>query len=119
MFQLGELGHTVKGGNCPPLEEAIKAGLCHQNIEGKIVLSTGAFCPRNIPGAMLVDCIEEWHCRNPNQIVKGQLSSNMNTSQMMYDCIKVAKSLETPAVGTMRLTSKDRIAVLEQELMVL
>ena len=100
-FGCGELGHTVKGGNCPHLEEAIKAGLCHQNIEGKIVLSTGAFCPRNIPGAMLVDCIEEWHRRNPNQIVKGQLSSNANTSQMMYDCIEVTKSLETSTLGMM------------------
>ena len=97
-FGCGELGHTVKGGNCPPLEEAIKAGLCHRNIEGKIVLSTGAFCPRNIPGAMLVDCIEEWHCYNPNQIVKGQLSSNANTSQMMYDCIEVAKSPDMPTI---------------------
>ena len=59
------------------------------------------------------------HRRNPNQIVKGQLSSNANTSQMMYDCIEVAKSPEMSTIGKMRLTSEDRIAVLEQELMAL
>ncbi len=45
----------------------IKEGKCRRNIDGKIVLSTGAWVPRNIQGTWLKDHIEEWHRQNPGQ----------------------------------------------------
>jgi hypothetical protein len=116
-FGCGERGHLLP--TCKQIAAAILAGKCHRNHEGKIVLSTGAFIPRNIPGATFIERIDEWHRRNPGQITKGQMSSNANTTQMMYDCIQAAPIEEIATVGTMRLSAEDRIAMLEQELMTL
>ncbi len=55
----GEIGHFIR--ECLKVEEMIKEGKCRRNIDGKIVLSTGAWVPRNIQGTWLKDRIEEWH----------------------------------------------------------
>ena len=113
----GQIGHFIQ--QCPVIEAAITAGKCRRNHEGKVILNTGAFVPRSIPGTTLIERVEEWHRRNPNQVMKGQLSSNTNTTQLMYDCVETAKVEEVPMVNTMRLSSEDRIAILEQEIMTL
>ncbi len=61
----GEIGHFIR--ECLKVEEMIKEGKCRRNIDGKIVLSTGAWVPRNIQGTWLKDRIEEWHRQNPGQ----------------------------------------------------
>ncbi|SJL18848.1 uncharacterized protein ARMOST_22450 [Armillaria ostoyae] len=61
----GEIGHFIR--ECLRVKEMIKEGKCRRNIDGKIVLSTGAWVPRNIQGTWLKDRIEEWHCQNPGQ----------------------------------------------------
>ncbi|SJL06233.1 uncharacterized protein ARMOST_09569 [Armillaria ostoyae] len=61
----GEIGHFIR--ECLRVEEMIKEGKCRRNIDGKIVLSTGAWVPRNIQGTWLKDRIEEWHHQNPGQ----------------------------------------------------
>ena len=66
-----------------------------------------------LPGATLIDKVEEWHRRNPGQIAHGQLSSNANATQLMYDCVEAAPIEEVATVGTMRLTAEDRIVMLE------
>jgi hypothetical protein len=48
--------HPVR--NCTCVDEHIKAGKCKRNVEGKIVLPTGAFVPRDIPGTHLRDRID-------------------------------------------------------------
>ncbi|PBK67341.1 hypothetical protein ARMSODRAFT_1020818 [Armillaria solidipes] len=60
-----EMGHFIQ--ECLRVEEMIKEGKCRCNIDGKIVLSTGAWVPRNIQGTWLKDHIEEWHHQNPGQ----------------------------------------------------
>ncbi|SJL06608.1 uncharacterized protein ARMOST_09950 [Armillaria ostoyae] len=61
----GEIGHFIR--ECLRVEEMIKEGKCRHNIDGKIILSTGAWVPRNIQGTWLKDRIEEWHRQNPGQ----------------------------------------------------
>ena len=61
-------------GNCPAVEEDIRAGKCRHNHEGKVVLPGGAFVPRIIAGTCMRDRIEKWHHQNPNQTVRGTLS---------------------------------------------
>src|SRR5271156_3648297 len=45
--------------NCPIVLEYIKQGKCKRNIEGKIVLPSGVFVPREIPGTLLRDRVDE------------------------------------------------------------
>ncbi|KAF9538176.1 hypothetical protein CPC08DRAFT_651529, partial [Agrocybe pediades] len=63
--------------DCGQVDDYIRAGKCKRNIEGKVVLPSGSFVPRSIAGTLLRERIEEWHCRNPNQLAAGTFSSNM------------------------------------------
>jgi hypothetical protein len=45
--------------DCEGVEEYIKAGKCRRNFEGKVILSTGAYVPRDVPGEFLKDRIDE------------------------------------------------------------
>ena len=51
--------------DCSEVEGTIKEGKCKRNVEGKIVLLSGAYVPREIPGTLLKERIEEWHRRHP------------------------------------------------------
>ena len=39
--------------DCLVVNDYVVAGKCRRNYEGKVVLSTAAFCPREIPGTLL------------------------------------------------------------------
>lgn len=54
--------------DCGVVDEYVAVGKCRRNIEGKVVLSTRAYVPREIPGMLLKEWIDEWHCRNPGQL---------------------------------------------------
>ena len=43
----------------PVVDEYVANGKCRRNIEGKVVLSTGAYVPREIPGTLLQERIDE------------------------------------------------------------
>ena len=62
--------------DCPMVEEYVKQGKCQRNHKGKVILSSGAFVPRDTPGEFLKDRIDEWHRCNLNQLAKGVLSGN-------------------------------------------
>ena len=49
------------------MEESIRAGKCKRTTEGKVVLPTGAMVSRSMPGACLLERIDEWHRQNPRQ----------------------------------------------------
>ena len=83
--------------DCPSVNEYIQQGKCRRNHEGKVILSTGAFVPRDIPGEYLKDRIDEWHRRNPNQIAKGILSSN---TTLFGAVISEHRIVPTPVVET-------------------
>ena len=56
---------------CLVVEEYTIAGKVRQSIDGihrKVVLSTGALIPREIPGTLLSEQVNEWHRRSPNQL---------------------------------------------------
>jgi hypothetical protein len=92
---------------CPVVDEYVAAGKCRRNIEGKVVLSTGAFVPREIPGTTLQERIDEWHRRFPGQLA---------TSTLIHT---IDRSLLYQPKATYPLTSTDRIAHLEAELFAL
>jgi hypothetical protein len=59
--------------NCMEVLEYIKDGKCKCNTEGKVILPSGTYVPCNISGQWLHDRIDEWHHRNLNQLVMGQM----------------------------------------------
>ncbi|KAF8165796.1 hypothetical protein B0H34DRAFT_794142 [Crassisporium funariophilum] len=96
---------------CKLVAEYIRTGKCKRNTEGKVVLSTGAFVPRNITGANLKERVDKWHRRNPNQLTAGSLfnpiESTSNTSPSADNMF---------SHQTYKLTAGDQIASLEAEL---
>ena len=93
--------------DCPVVDEYVANGKCRRNIEGKVVLSTGAYVPREIPGTLLQERIDEWHRRNPGQLAAATLIHTID------------KSLLYPPQPAYQLSSSDRIAHLEAELFAL
>lgn len=102
-------------GSCPRVEEDIAAGLVRRNAEGKVVLASGAFPPRSLPGNNIRERVREWHKRFPGQTAKGQLTSNTGAGTMLFEI----SDEPTPSVHTFSLSSNDRIEALERELLVL
>ena len=104
--------HTIP--NCPVVEDFIKAGKCRRNQEHKVVLPTGAFVPRSIPGKNLAERIEEWHRRNPNQLAAATLIHTIDRRLIQESqLLPVVYRSENP---TFTLSSNERIATLEAEL---
>ncbi|KAJ7656576.1 hypothetical protein B0H17DRAFT_1163367 [Mycena rosella] len=50
-----------------------QAGRCKRNINGRVVLPSGMFVPREVPGRNLRERMEEWHRANPGQITVPQM----------------------------------------------
>jgi hypothetical protein len=100
--------------DCEVVDEYIRAGKCRRNTEGKVVLPSGSFIPKEIPGTLLRDRFDEWHRRNPNQLAAGTLSSGtLFHSVVSPDNIP---SSPTPSQPLYQLSTTDRIASLEAEL---
>jgi len=97
----------------------IEEGKIHKNQEGRIVLSSGAYIPRNIPGQWILDRVDEWHRRNPGQLVKGHLSSNTSATTLFFEVNHANKVAEDSTVSSMTLLADDRIKALEHEILVL
>ena len=97
--------------DCAGVEEYIRLGRCRRNFEGKVVLPSGAFVPRDIQGQYLRDRIDEWHKKFPNQLASGQLFNAVISAQS--DTPKITEITSTPVY---QLSARDRIAALEAEL---
>ena len=81
-----------------------------------MILSSGAFVPRDIPGRYLRDRIDEWHRRNPNQLAAGMLFNAVFSKDK-----PVIPTIREPApfeAASYQLTAQDRIAALEAELFI-
>ena len=94
---------------CAIVDEYVVAGKCRRNFKGKVILSTGAFCPRDIPGTLLREHIDEWHHLNPNQLSVASLIHTISTDHIRSH----TEGISTP---TFQLTSTDRETALEAEL---
>jgi hypothetical protein len=90
----------------------IEKGMCKRNSEGKVVLPSGAYVPRDIPGNLLSERIKEWHRRNPNQIAAATLLHTVEPLKSV--------SFHTPQNSvtkpSFQLSTSDRIATIEAEL---
>jgi hypothetical protein len=101
----GETDHFI--GSCRHVVSYIAEGKVRRDAFGKVILSTGAFCPNNIPGEWLRDRVDEWHKRNPNQ--KAVVELERNSQQLMY-------GIQSEGTATFHLSADERIAALEQEI---
>ena len=100
--------------DCIRVNELIQEGKCKRNTEGKVVLPSGIFVPREIPGTLLSERIEEWHRRNPNQLAAPTtaLLCTIEHPQLSY-----TKSEQASApMQSFQLSTSDRIATIEAEL---
>ena len=105
--------------DCPGVEEYIKQGKVRRNFEGKVILGTGAFVPRDIPGEFLKDRVDEWHRRNPNQLIQGTISSNTTLFGAVVPSstpVIPTPRVHTETIPTYQLSAQDRISALEAEL---
>lgn len=109
-------------GNCPAAEEDIRAGKCKRNVEGKLVLPSGAFVPRTIPGNCMRDRVNEWHRNNPNQVARGTLSYALEdgdyapTGSMLFEVSNGATMQGNATTYTFTNPDMERIQALEREI---
>ncbi|CAA7263097.1 unnamed protein product [Cyclocybe aegerita] len=100
--------------DCDLVNEYSRAGKCRRNVEGKVVLPSGAFVPKEIPGRLLKDRVDKWHHQNLNQLATGTLfHSTTPSSALEYS------PLCTTTRSTHQTSKKDRIAAIEAELLAL
>jgi hypothetical protein len=97
---------------CLKVEELIREGKCKRNVEGKVVLPSGSYVPRDIPGTLLSERIEEWHRRNPNQLAAVTLLHTIDKSASLTTCNTQSAISTLP----LQLSTSDRIATIEAEL---
>lgn len=97
---------------CEEVDRMIKEGYCKRNVEGKVVLPSGAYVPREIPGNLLSERIKEWHRRNPNQLAAVALLHTIDPL--------VLSSFQSPKIAvsknSFQLSTNDHIATIEAEL---
>ena len=97
---------------CEKVDELIRAGKCKRNVEGKVVLPSGAYVPRDIPGTLLSERIEEWHRRNPNQLAAATLLHTIDHPDPVTTYTAQTTTINRP----FQLSTSDRIATIEAEL---
>ena len=94
---------------CKLVDEYCMVGKVRRNHEGKVILSKGAFCPRDIPGTLLRERVDEWHHHNPNQLSVQNLIHTILAEH-------VQTHSGTPTTPAFQLSATDRIMALEAEL---
>ena len=103
---------------CLLINKYIKAGKCRRNIEGKIVLSTGAWIPCEIPGNNFKEQIDKWHGHNPNPLAAATLL-HMLVSPTSIPMPTNNITVGALAQATYQLSATDHITMLEAELFAL
>ena len=97
---------------CNQVEEMIQAGKCKRNAEGKVVLPSGAYVPREIPPGLLSERIEEWHKCYPNQLAAATLLHTIGP----FDSVLTPSPKNAVIQHSFQLSTSDRIATIEAEL---
>ena len=103
---------------CKMVEEYIKTGKCRRNIEGNIVLSTGAWILWDIPGNNFKEWINKWHNCNPNQLAGATLLNTIirpTTVLALMPMVTIGK----PVMTSYQLSATNHIAALEAKLFTL
>ena len=81
---------------------------CKKNQDGKVVLPSGAYIPRNITGKCLCDHVNKSHRKNPNQLGAATLIHTINKH--------ILKEQKSTNSSVYQLTVTNCIVVLEAEL---
>jgi hypothetical protein len=105
----GELGHFIS--DCNKVLEDMQAGKCKRNVEGRIVLPSGAYVPKAVTGSNLRERFNKWHEQNPGQLAVSQLFADVMP--------RPSSSSTTPApepVRTFTLTDEQRMEMLQHEI---
>ena len=98
---------------CDKVDDLIRQGKCKRNAEGKVVLPSGAFVPRDVlPDSLLSERIEEYHRRFPNQLGTATLLHTIDRPSPVTTC---ATQTAVPS-HPFQLSTSDRIATIEAEL---
>ncbi len=99
--------------NCELVEEYNRAGKLMRNIDGKVVLPTGALGTSRHPGRFLKECIDEWHRRHP-----GHLAAPVEHSTILHSASTpcAASSAPTPSHTRSQAAVESRIAEIEAEI---
>ncbi|KAH9849720.1 hypothetical protein C2E23DRAFT_736744 [Lenzites betulinus] len=111
----GDANHMLR--NCPAAETDIREGKCSRNPEGLIVLPTGQFLPRQLPGfdgLTMRDRLYEWHRRE--RVRQGQNPAQAAPAAQMV--FAITEDVE-PWISSFQFTAEDRIQQLEHELYML
>lgn len=93
--------------DCTIVDDYTKAGKSKKNHEGKIVLLSGAFVPRDVPGQWLMNRINKWHRQNLNQLAVALMVNTIN-KRIVYPKAKLEPIYQ--------LLTADWIVTLEAEL---
>ncbi|TFK46465.1 hypothetical protein OE88DRAFT_1739356 [Heliocybe sulcata] len=101
----GANDHSIR--RCPRVDEDQHAGRVNRNVEGKVVLPSGAMVPQSMPGVNMRNRIMEWHRRNPGQMAAANLME-----QLIYEDVK---TVDAPR-DIFQLDVGERIESLEREL---
>jgi hypothetical protein len=99
---------------CKHVDEYVANGKCKRNSEEKVVLPNGLFVPRSVPGKVLKDRIDEYHCRNlisPSTNTLLHTINNQHTYQAPEE-----PTFESIIKAAYQLSKQEIIATLEAEL---
>jgi hypothetical protein len=119
----GVKGHMMR--ECPLCQEYVTAGKCKRNIDNKIVLPSGAFLPRDIPGQYMKERFDEYHRRNPGQMGTAQLMYGILANEIRTKTLAAPNRAETPRSTVTKsrtfewLSEDERIEGLEREVLYL
>jgi len=103
----GEIGHFIS--DCNRVLEDMQAGKCKRNVEGRVVLPSGAYIPKVITGSNLRERFNKWHEQNPGQLAVSQLFADVMPTPPS------TTSVPEP-VRTFTLTDEQRMEMLQHEI---
>ena len=114
-FMCSEPGHGAK--DCEVTKEFIRLGKCIINTSGRIALPNGQYLPRSIVGKNFRERFNEWHRRNPGNIVAIQTSLLYTVQTPQVTSSTVFLGGTTPVDP--ELTQVEQIQLLERQIMAL
>jgi hypothetical protein len=96
--------------NTSPAEPTLEPGIKKEDL----VLSSGAFVGRDIPGQFLIQRIDEWHRRHPNQLAAATMIHTISRHKLNLHTT-TCKAPSTATSSAYQLTPAEQIASLQAQ----
>ncbi|KAF9037192.1 hypothetical protein BJ165DRAFT_1303435, partial [Panaeolus papilionaceus] len=96
---------------CPVANTYIAQGRVMKNLKGRLVLPSGDYIPKEIPGATLCERFDEWHHRNPNQT-----AATGAMLQEVFPYLPLPQHSPVVLIRASAFTMEDRLILMEAEL---